>query len=180
MIANAIPNDRGLIEALHTSGPSEEHTDKLMLFGQFVGSWDIAWSGTDADGNPAHANGELYFGWVLNGRAVQDIWIVPRRDEPVPSQTLRRLCGTTVRFYDHALDAWRSTWINPGTGQVRRFIGRPVNGEIVLLSDEQDPWQRWWFTDITAESANWRGEVSHDQGGTWTVVENMRLTRMSR
>jgi hypothetical protein len=33
-----------------------------MLFGQFVGSWDLEWAGTGANGEPATATGELHFG----------------------------------------------------------------------------------------------------------------------
>lgn len=28
----------GLVDALHPSGPAAQHADKLMLFGQFIGS----------------------------------------------------------------------------------------------------------------------------------------------
>ncbi|WP_201761028.1 MULTISPECIES: hypothetical protein [unclassified Nonomuraea] len=168
--------ERGLIEALHVSAPSGAHADKLMLFGQFVGSWDIEWSGTALDGGTARAKGELHFGWVLGGRAVQDTWIMPGRNE-VAAPNIRAFQGTTVRFYDPDLDAWRSTWIEPINARVRRFIGRPVDGDIVLLSDEDEPWLRWRFTEITPSSARWLGETSHDKGATWVLDEEMILTR---
>jgi hypothetical protein len=171
-----LPADQRLIDALHAMGPSGEHADKLMLFGQFVGSWDIDWSGTGRDGKPAQATGELHFGWILGGRAVQDTWIMPGRHEPA-APGLRPFHGTTVRFYDPDLDAWRSTWIEPINARVRRFIGRPVNGDIVLLSDEDDPWPRWRFTDITPSSARWLGDTSHDNGTTWVFDEQMILAR---
>ncbi|GAA2701726.1 hypothetical protein [Nonomuraea recticatena] len=170
--------DRGLVGALHVPGPADDYADKLMLFGQFIGSWDVEWSGTDLNGRPAQAKGELHFGWVLGGRAVQDIWIVPGRHEALPSGRLRAFHGTTVRFYDPELDAWRSTWIEPINARVRRFIGRPANGDIVLLSDEDDPWLRWRFTDITDRSARWQGEISYDAGANWVLEEEMRLTRI--
>jgi hypothetical protein len=166
----------GLVEALHVTAAAPEHADKLNLFGQFVGSWDVDWSGLDSDGMPAHARGELHFGWVLGGRAIQDIWIVPGRGEPIAA-AMRGFHGTTVRFYDPAIDAWRSTWIEPINGRVRRFIGRPKDGEIILLSDEEQPMLRWRFTDITPRSVLWRGEISHDGGATWALEEEMRLTR---
>ncbi|SEB55970.1 hypothetical protein [Streptomyces melanosporofaciens] len=171
-----LPADHGLMDALHATGPSGEHADKLMLFGQFVGSWDIDWSGTDRDGKPAQATGELHFGWILGGRAVQDTWIMPGRHE-LAAPSLRPFHGTTVRFYDPDLDAWRSTWIEPVNARVRRFVGRPVDGDIVLLSDEERPWLRWRFTDITPSSARWLGETSHDNGTTWACDEQMILTR---
>jgi hypothetical protein len=71
-----------LVEALHVDGPAGPDAEQLQLFGQFIGSWDIAWSGLAADGSTVAARGELHFGWVLGGRAVQDTWIVPGRGEP--------------------------------------------------------------------------------------------------
>ena len=65
-------------------------------------------------------------------------------------------------------------------GRVRRFIGRPSGGEIVLLSDEEDPQLRWRFTDIAADSFTWRAETSRDGGATWHIDEQMLATRISR
>src|SRR5262245_8454991 len=159
----------GLITALHVTGPAAEHAGKLMLFGRFVGSWDLQWTGTGGDGRPATMGGELHFGWVLGGRAVQDIWIVPGRGRPGEGRPPLAFHGSTIRFYDPAIDAWRSTWIEPVNGRVRRFIGRPAGDGIVLLSDEEDPQLRWRFTDITA--------ISREGGATWQFDEQMLATR---
>ena len=123
--AEATRPDSGFIDALHVSGPAGEHAGKLMLFGQFVGSWDLEWAGTGANGEPATAAGELHFGWVLGGRAVQDIWIVPGRGQPGEGQAPSAFHGSTIRFYDPSADAWRSTWVEPVNCRVRRFVGRP-------------------------------------------------------
>jgi hypothetical protein len=169
--------ETGLMAALHAAGPAGEHADKLMLFGRFVGSWHLDWTGTGPDGRPATMSGELHFGWVLGGRAVQDLWIVPGRGQPGEGQPPLAFHGSTIRFYDPAIDAWRSTWIEPVNARVRRFIGRAADGDIVLLSDEDDPQLRWRFTNITAGSFTWRAEISHDQGATWHFEEQMQATR---
>ena len=174
---DAAQRETGLIAALHVAGPAGEHAAKLMLFGRFVGSWHLEWTGTDGDGQPATMSGELHFGWVLGGRAVQDVWIVPGRGQPGEGQPPLAFHGSTIRFYDPAIDAWRSTWIEPVNRRVRRFIGRPSGGDIVLLSEEEDPQLRWRFTDITEESFTWRAEISHDSGTTWHADEQMLATR---
>jgi hypothetical protein len=167
----------GLAEALHVAGPAAEHAGELMLFGQFVGSWSLRWIGTDADGDALTMTGELHFGWVLGGRAVQDIWIVPGRGRPGEGCPPLAFHGSTIRFYDASIGAWRSTWIDPVNGRVRRFIGRSVEREILLLSDEDEPQLRWRFTDIAPDSFTWRGEISRDGGATWAIDEEMRVTR---
>lgn len=114
---------------------------------------------------------------MLGGRAVQDIWIVPGRGEPGEGQPPLAFHGTTVRFYDPTIDAWRSTWVEPLNGRVRRFIGRVTGGHIVLLSDEDEPQLRWSFTHIAPDSFTWVGELTLDGGSTWAVEEVMHASR---
>jgi hypothetical protein len=84
---------------LHADGPAPEHAAELMLFGQFVGDWELDVTWFHPDGSTTTLPGSWSFGWILGGRGVQDVWLVPGREH-----------GTTIRFYDPALGAWRSTW----------------------------------------------------------------------
>ena len=52
----AWPHD-GLVGALHVAGPAGEHAEKLMMFGRFVGSWDLEWTGHRPNGTRATMNG---------------------------------------------------------------------------------------------------------------------------
>jgi hypothetical protein len=144
-----------------------------MLFGRFIGSWTLDWFGSESE----TASGELHFGWVLGGRAVQDVWIVPGRGQPGENQPPLAFHGSTIRFFDPSIGAWRSTWIEPINSRVRRFIGRAVGADIVLLSEEPEPWLRWRFTDIERESFTWLGESSFDAGATWKLEERMQARR---
>ncbi len=163
----------GLSDALHAAGPSGRYADELMLFGRFVGSWALVWFGPES----ATAIGELHFGWVLGGRAVQDVWIVPGPGQPGEGHPPLAFHGSTLRFYDAGIGAWRSTWIEPINGRVRRFIGREDGEDIVLLSDEEEPQLRWRFTDIRPDSFTWLGEISYGAGTSWTLEERMHASR---
>jgi hypothetical protein len=167
--------EHSLIEVLHAAAAAEPLADALRLFGQFVGAWDLEWRGCDRSGSPAVARGELHVGWILGGRAVQDVWRVPL--DPADAARLRAFHGTTIRFYDPHLDAWQSTWLDPVNGRVRRFLGRPVAGLIVLEGLDDAPRERWSFRDITPDRFRWRGERSDDGGRTWTVDEEMEARR---
>jgi len=63
---------------LHADGPNPEHATALQLYGRFVGNWDAEITAHGPDGTKHTAPGEIHFGWVLEGRAVQDVWIIPR------------------------------------------------------------------------------------------------------
>ena len=167
----------GLIEALHVDGPEGPDAERLQLYGQFVGSWDVTWAGIGADGRAVTARGELHVGWVLGGRAVQDVWIVPGRGVPGGEESPLGFHGTAIRFYDPAISAWRCTWIDPLRSRVRRFVGCERNGDIVMLCTEDEPQLRWRFTDITMDAFTWRGEISRDGGVTFLPDEEMRITR---
>lgn len=171
-------NSDGLAAALHDTGPADELASELETFGRFVGSWHIDCYGSASAEQP-DAIGELHFGWVLGGRAVQDVWIVPGPGQPGVGVPPRAFHGSTLRFYDRQLGAWRSTWIEPINGRVRRFIGRPVGEEIELISLDGDPLLRWRFTEIRPDSFWWIGECSTYETRTWQVEERMYCTRTS-
>lgn len=121
--------------------------------------------------------GELHFGWVLGGRAVQDVWIVPGPGLPGAGEPPFAFHGSTIRFYDTDIDAWRSTWVEPVNGRVRKFIGRVSGDEIHLISTDGDPFLRWRFTEIDVDQFVWLGEYSTDEGRTWTLEERMAARR---
>jgi hypothetical protein len=156
-----------MLDALAASGPHPDHADKLMLFGQFVGTWDYEGFYTSTvDGRRHDARGEWHFGWVLEGRAIQDVLICP----PVEY-------GSTLRFYDPKLDAWQVTWMTPPNRTVVRLLARPAGDEIVLDGEGTHGLLRWMFTDIAPDSFTWRGYLSRDEGATYEQQEEMRLRR---
>ena len=86
--------------------------------------------------------------------------------------------GTTVRFYDPKIEAWRSTWNSPQQGAVKTFIGRKVGDEIVLERKTEEGFlSHWVFYDTMPNSFRWRAEESRDDGKTWTIRELMRIRR---
>ena len=163
------------IEGLPAHGPAPEYKEKLELFGKFVGDWDILeCKYLQDDGKWSNDRGEIHWRWILEGKAVQDVWSI------IDKETQRVIPGgTTVRFYDPKIDAWRSTWISPDQGVVNTFIGRNVGEEIVLdlVNHEEDRLDRWIFSEITPTTFRWRGEQSTDFGKTWKIYEEMRIKK---
>jgi hypothetical protein len=168
------PNNEHEIQGLAASGPDPKMKEKLMLFGQFVGDWDILEARyPQPNGTEIKRKGEIHFGWILDGRAIQDVWMTYQGKPPraVPA-------GTTIRFYEPKLDAWRIVWIAPKFGVVQIFTARMVAEEIVLEGRTVEDYpERWIFSEITRDSFKWRAIESHDDQKTWKLTEEMLVCR---
>ena len=150
------------IQALCAEGPAPDRAEKLNLYGWLIGSWHMGASVFTADGTKHSGRGEIHFAWALQGRAVQDVWILPGM-----------FYGTTLRVYDPGLDAWHIIWSDPLRQFYARQIGRARGDDIVQEgTDAAGVLIRWTFTDITSNSFRWTGERSEDGGKTyWLEAE---------
>ena len=143
---------------------------QMDLYGRFIGSWDLDVRQFSDDGRERRRAGEWHFGWALEGRAVQDVWIVPPRGEQRHGDATAKVnsYGTTLRVYDPDIDAWRIQWTDPVARSFLQMIGRGDGDGIVQLGTRPDrQLVRWSFRDITPNSFLWRGEISADDGASW-------------
>jgi len=152
------------IATLHGDGPAADRAEKMKLYGWLVGDWEMDVVRRLDDGAIQRSDGEIHFGWVLEGRAIQDVWIAPRR--PAPSA----MHGTTLRIYDPGIDAWHIIWSDPVKQYYSRQIGRADGNDIVQVgTDTRDLHTRWRFTEITADSFHWLGERRSTENDEWRI-----------
>ena len=116
--------------------------------------------------------GEWHFGWALEGRAIQDVWIVPPRGQRQgDAVALSNRYGTTLRVYDPAIDAWHIQWTDPVGQTYLTMIGRAQGNDIVQLGKSAAGHLiRWGFYEIKPASFLWRGEASVDNEAVWKRV----------
>lgn len=157
-----------MIDALRASGPrrSADEPAQARAFDSFVGSWDMQYTFIAQDGSRSHATGQVLAAWVLDGRAIQDLWI------GIPPGQSERWIGTTLRFYDAGLKAWRVTWIAPRARAITLLTGGREGSRIVLNGDTPQGKVRWSFNDVTPDELMWRSELSVDGGATWRMRED--------
>jgi len=147
------------IDALYTTDPARDRADKMKLYGWLIGRWTMDAIVHRDDGTQHQDVGEIHFGWVLEGRAIQDVWILPGV-----------FYGTTLRVYDPGLDAWHILWSDPLRQFYTRQIGRAQGDDIVQEgTNEAGEAVRWSFTKITRDAFRWIGERSPDGGKTWQL-----------
>jgi hypothetical protein len=168
-----------MMDVLHAARPDAALAGKLQLYGRFVGSWDLEVDHHPLNGPPRSAAGEWHFGWVLDGKAVQDVWIFPARRLRGAAEAWHRY-GSTFRWYDPAIDAWHITYFDPSRPYQLRQLGRAVGADIVQIGEDHNGVQRrWQFVEITAQTFRWIGDVSWDKGANWTFEMEMRARRAS-
>jgi hypothetical protein len=173
--ALAVQAQSGLAQALLADGPAREHAEALMLFGRFVGEWELDWTGYDWNGETRAERGEWIFGWVLEGRAIQDVWIIPARGRRGPAEGEY---GSTIRVYDPLLDAWLVTWNGPIARARRTLVARAAGDGILQEGQTEEGYPlRWIFSEIDERSFTWRSVCSRDGEKTWHLREEMRVWR---
>jgi hypothetical protein len=170
-----------LLQVLGSPARSNELTDQEDIYGWLIGSWETAVYDYAADGTAHESSGEWHFGRVLEGRAIQDVWIAPprsqRSDKPLSKQYNRY--GTSLRVYDREIGVWRVTWFNPVTGVRNDLVGRRQGADIVQEGLAADGHKiRWSFKDITPTSFRWLGESLEPDGKTWRLQAEFRARRM--
>src|SRR6202022_2332668 len=137
------------LDTLAADGPAADRAGKMDLYGWLIGSWDLDVTRFLDDGSKRQREGEWHFGWVLEGRAIQDVWIVPRRGELRHGAAAANVYpyGTTLRIYDPRIDAWQIQWIDPVTQNFLTMIGRKQGDDIVQLGKTVDGHPiRWSFS----------------------------------
>jgi hypothetical protein len=169
------------LEILPSAGRAWEIAPEDDLYGWLIGSWELDLTAYDDDGNITHSTGEAHFAWILEGRAIQDVFINPRRADRGPaSPPFANWYGTTLRVYDPTIKAWRVTWINPHDGFRAELIGRRQDEDIVQEGQFPDGTPiRWTFSEITADSCYWRGERLERDGKTWRLQVEFRARRLT-
>jgi hypothetical protein len=168
-----------MLKRLASEGPAPDRAAQMMLYGQFVGSWEGTVVVHLPDGGRRESTAEVHFGWALEGRAIQDVWIAPALRDRKPGEQ-SRMYGTTLRVYDPTSDLWQITWIDPVRQAFNRMDGRKVGEDIVQeYRDAQGARCQWLFTEITAESFHWIARESKDDGKTWKRTGEFFLRRAS-
>jgi hypothetical protein len=171
---DAIDSGQDMVTALKAMGPNPALGDQAQVFGRLVGTWKVEYTDFKKDGKVIHRSGELSVGWVMDGRAIQDLWIVD------PSGTRKdREVYTDLRYYDPESRTWPATFVDPEHASVARFTGGAVSSDRIVLETQDFAGSdtRWSINDIRPDSFTWREEESHDGGKTWRLLAEHHMTR---
>ena len=160
-------------KALISKSKSNSIPDAFNFFGDLIGEWDFEWIDNHGTEKERHIKGEWIFSWILDGSAVQDIFICPSREERINNKQLDAEYGTTIRVYNPKNQAWDIFY--GCTGEATRLEARK-DGEKVVLTEITSQKMKWIFSDITDNSFHWQ-HIRTQDGIVWTVKGELFASR---
>jgi hypothetical protein len=164
-----------MVTALSATGPDSSLGDQARVFDRLTGTWNCEYTFHSTNGTVTHDSGELRFGWIIDGLAIQDLWI------SYPKNGEERSIGTSIRFFDNKSKLWRVIFINPRYSGILSVQGGLEGNQIVLRGeDSKGAKLRWSFMNIQTDSFVWHGETSYDGGKTWRLEEEHHMWRRSK
>jgi hypothetical protein len=165
-----------LTTTLEAKGPNPSLGDQAKLLNRLVGTWDVEYTDFRKDGTTLHRTGEFMVGWIMDGRALQDLWIVDPWGEHKDREVY-----TDVFYFEAKSRTWHAAAVDPQGGSVARFTASEAGNErLVIESKEIDSGDtRWSFNEIRPDSFIWRDEGSSDGGKTWKLRSEYHMKRRS-
>jgi hypothetical protein len=167
----AIEAENFAVASLVATDRSPDIPEADDIYGWLRGSWELDVPHYRVDVAALGLKGEAHFFRALEGRAVQDVWIMPPRNARHSGLgPENNMYGTTLRIWDPSIAAWRVTYLNPATGQRDELIGRRIGNDIIQVGTHRDGTPiRWNFTEITPDSFHWTGEALEPDSVAWRL-----------
>ena len=156
------------ITALCSNARNGRIPEEYDFFGGLIGEWDIIWDDHLEEAEPRRVKGEWIFSRVLDGMAVQDLFIAPSREERLRNKQPDAEYGTTLRIFNPKTMAWDIFY--GCMGEAIQLTARKVGEEIILTENTTEK-MRYVFSDITTSSFLWRKERMNENNEWQTVAK---------
>jgi hypothetical protein len=167
---------------LRADGPHPSLGRHADTFGRLTGDWIGDYREMPPDKEPFGGQLEFHQGWVLGGRAVQDVFIFSQPGAPPAarvSPATAATFGSTIRFCDPKTGVWHVRWNDPTNNQFEQLEAKRVGDDIIQSgTSSTGKITKWNFSDITPRSFIWRAWQLQDDGTTWAQREEYHLRRM--
>lgn len=173
-------NKNIFVDTLLSDKCHREYQEKLRPYAPLIGNWDFEWVGHQEDGSTWSVPGEWLFSWVLEGRAIQDNWICPKRELRSLEKYPKGEYGTTIRIYDFKEEKINTFWFGTILSQFRIFEARWEDNKIIqeeIPFKNRDKICRWIFKDITEDNFKWEAHESMDNKESWKITQEVFATK---
>ncbi|WP_420320844.1 hypothetical protein [Flagellimonas sp.] len=145
-------------------------------WGQLVGNWDIVVEMLDASGEIKHSfNGEWNWFYVLNGMAIQDVFILPKRKEATDQNLFY---GIGLRIYNEKLNKWQTAYMDTSNRQMDMGEAISTAEKITLMETNRKKEKiRITYFDFQNNTFKWQQEVYNEDKKAWQITQLIHATR---
>lgn len=147
-------------------------------WGKMIGKWDAEYTSIAPDGKEYKGKAEWSWFYVLDGTAVQDVWISPPRGTEAGKDG--RYFGTDLRIFNPRSGKWQVVFADNRSGKYQKYDAGRENGKMVMRLPGEPNKRRITFVSITDRHVDWMQEESGDGGKTWRVMLRIRGTRRGK
>jgi len=147
--------------------------EEANLYGIFIGEWDFDWYDHFNDPLHRHVKGEWFFQWILEGLAVQDVFICPSRVTRNENPQSDATYGTTIRMYNPNKHMWDILYTEWGSSTCLEAYRE--DNKIIQIAVNNDK-LRWVFSEITQNSFQWQRLIK-EEDDNWIEVAKLYATR---
>jgi len=130
-------------------------------FAPLIGDWGFDYF----EPYDRHLKGEWYFRRVLDGMAIEDVFICPSRDTKVAEPQTDGEYGLAIRMYQQDKHFYDMTYVC-GDYTTRLEIHKKWDKIVCTMLDE--PRSKWIFSEITENTFHWQNLVLFEDG-RWKV-----------
>lgn len=132
------------------------------IYAGLLGAWDVTARDYLDGGRTLACRGSWIFARTLEGRAVQDVLILPA---PGAAAHPRRRYGTSIRTFDPVSRRWQVTWLNPVSGRFDVLHAR-LEGRAIVQEGFNAEGQaiEWTFSEIGEAAFHWIGRTCLPDG----------------
>lgn len=157
-------------------GPAPAAPEQTSQYAFIIGEWDCKTRFMNPQGEYGEGRATWTGFWILDGWAVQDVWVSRQADGS-------EFHGTNIRSFNPETGKWDNRWLPQGTLQWKHFESEQVRDTMVMTGGRgRDP--RGEFVDrntfyaIGENGWKWRKDRSYDGGKSWIegigFIEAMR------
>jgi hypothetical protein len=180
-VLGASPKPRvDVFSLLRADGPHPSLGKHADTFGRLIGAWEGEHTQLAAPSGPITGQLAVYMDWVLEGHAVQDLFIffMPGVSRMLPPHGTAAAFGTTLRFCDPKTGLWKIHYTDPANQSVGDLVAERIGDDIIQIGTLGGAITKWNFTNITPRSFIWRAHELQPDGQTWRMKEEYHLRRI--
>ena len=160
-------------DALMSENRNVNMPEEMDWFGALSGDWDMRWRQDIGTEREFVCKGEWIFSRVLNGFGIQDLFIVPSREERIRLNMPDAEYGTTIRMYCPNQQNWQVYYTC--VGEYTRLTAEK-EGEQIVITEQSAKRMKWVFSDISDKRFHWQNFVL-DKDDKWVVMCDCIATR---